>query len=296
MAARSVYKLFAKTCSGTLNTQTPSAVHCATKDSNNIKKKQRSLSYSPIRHHRTKEYFWLLRNVSKSSKHFRDEQEYEEYDDYEAPYETERLKVNTNVFPSPKDVSLRDLAKEFKPPPVEETKEDENPVYELGETARSEENLINILDHMKQVEYHKMKYLFLHLQPSNIKPYGSFENIHQANKRKPIKIVYPVVHSRIDSIKKRKVDDTQRKEFSSCSRQNEYSAVEKVRTTPIVEPNTKVHSNMNYSTNLLKRKPSENFKRVTKPMSTSFTRLSNTALLKNKKNQKLPTINNITME
>lgn len=191
----------------------------------------------------------------------------------------------------------RDTAKEFRENILPEKNEEGNPIYELAEATKSEENYYDVLGYMKQTEYEKVKRIFPHLQPNNIRPYGSTDNLHYPQShRKKIKIVYPVTSatgSAGDKSKTRRYDAIQYKEFSSYRLQKKestgheeakkFAAVENASSKHIIKKNystacTKPKKNVSSKFGVQIKRPKVNF-------STGLARKSSTSLLRKKPKQ-----------
>ncbi|EFA12843.2 uncharacterized protein LOC103315087 [Tribolium castaneum] len=288
MAARSVFKLITKTCSYTLNPTCPSTFS----SDKCYRKGQRSYSQPPKHQFRrkTKQDFYQLRQLSKSLQNLRDsrfkEDEFEEFEAEEKP----RFSV------TPVDTSFRETAKEFKEKYVPEEKNDEgNPIYELGECSRSEENYYQVFHHFKKSEDNKMKRLFMHLQPCNLRPYGSNDNLFYPNfSKKKIKIVYPSAPRTGESEpSRRKFDGIHYKEFSSYRlEKKESTGHEDGKKLSLGEKSSSkmIINKKNYSTSCMKprktlTKSGVDLKGPKLTVCKSLTRRSSTALVKKHKKE-----------
>jgi hypothetical protein len=213
--------------------------------------------------------------------------------------EEEARPTRRNNFPAATDLTVRDPAKEFKDKyAAEEKNEEGNPIYELSDGSRNDGNYYDVLEYMKKMEQNKQKHLFVHLQPGNLKPYGSNDNLYcPASFKKAGKIVYPTMTttaaSQMDR-KKKKFDDSQYKEYSSYQSEKEYPGYEDTKKVALHEKSSSKSvdvNKMNYSTSCNKTKKASTKAGVEAKgpklsLSSSFSRRSSTALLKKKKKDK----------
>ncbi|KAJ3660996.1 hypothetical protein Zmor_005421 [Zophobas morio] len=253
MSARSVLKLFTKTCSYSLNSGCSPCISNVTPQTS-LRKHNRSCSYSPKRR------FYELRNISKSVENLRESRYKDE--EFEAS-DTEDPRLKVNKFPSATDLSVRDPAKEFKDAytPPQEVNDEGNPIYELAEGSRTQENYFDVNYYMRKLELDKAKRLFMDLQPNNLRPFGSTHNFYEVETvKKRYKIVYPDVTppNPFEMPTKRKVDDIHHKDFSSYAR-NTQPQKESVGSN---KPNE--ISMLNYSTTCSTRTFKSNFSKRAK--------------------------------
>ncbi|RZC35212.1 titin-like, partial [Asbolus verrucosus] len=216
----------------------------------------------------------------------RDEEEHETVEDRHNPH---------NYFPASADLSIRDPAREFKEKYApEERNEEGNTIYEIADGSRGEEHYFDVIGYMKKIESDKPLKLFPHLQPNNLKPYGSNDNFFfpELYRKRP-RIVYPVVNTtNRGDIKIKKIDEVPHKEYSSYRKENSVVSEELNKKISVCEKTSKSQkdfSKMNYSTACLTAKKLVGKTSIEKPpkltVNASLMRKSSSNLLKKKKNK-----------
>lgn len=220
---------------------------------------------------------------------------YEDEDDY---FEYEETKRSSNTAKS----MHRDPFKRDEEP----ASMDETPVrYEVDKNRREDShNAFDVFEYMMELENSKPNRIFPHLQPKNLKPFGSNENLFfPMNYKKQQKIVYPIRETKSsEKATRSRYNDVQYKQYSSYNRtQKEYPGYEESKKFAVCE---KKSAHRKYSTTTSKEArntPRRSFlnggsrSKITLSTTKSFTRKSSTSLLK-KPIKKLNTFTRRTTE